>query len=74
MREPVAPSRVGEQLSLDLGEPWHGLSPRYLTRAFLDGRFGGTGRANLDAAVASEIKSDQREDLQLWLFSDDGLI
>ena len=72
--EPVAPSRVGEQLSLDLGEPWSGQSPRYLTRAFLDSRFGGTGRANRNESKASEKQPDQREDLQLWLFNEDGRI
>ncbi len=25
-------SRIGDQLELKLGMPWHGVSPRYLTR------------------------------------------
>ena len=47
----MTPSRVGEQLLLELGMPWNGVSPRYLTQAH--GRFSlaseGTGRVNPDA-------------------------
>ena len=68
MREPVAPSRVGDQLQLHLGEPWNGTSPRYLTRAFLNRTIGGTGRAHQDALKAHEPKPSWKEDHQLWLF------
>ena len=38
-----------EQLQLDFGEPWRGLSPRYLTRAhsMFSLASEGTGRVNL---------------------------
>ena len=67
----MADSHDGEQLVLDLRMPWHGVSPRYLTRAFLDRSFGGTGRAiqGIDYNGV-ETTPDQREDLQLWLFDD----
>ena len=60
----------GEQLELELGMPWQGRSPRFLTRAFLDRRFGGTGRVNRDESRVLRERPDQREDLQLWFFED----
>ena len=62
--------RFGDQLQLDMGEPWGGISPRLLCRVNLDSRFGGTGRASRDAPVVKS--SDRREVLQLWLFSDEA--
>ena len=37
------------QLQLELGMPWDGISPRYLTRGFIDFSLAseGTGRSNL---------------------------
>ncbi len=61
----------GEQLVLSLKDerlPWGGVSPRCLTRAYLERRFGGTGRANLDA----ELINPTKEVLQLWLCNDTG--
>ncbi len=68
----MTPSRVGEQLLLDLEEPWGGISPRYLCWVNSDPRFGGTGRANLEAP--RETSPERREVLQLWLFPDDAPI
>jgi len=65
----VSKGYVQLELELDWGAtPWHGVAPRYLTRCFLDRRFGGTGRANRDAR---EKEPERREDLQLWLFNDE---
>ncbi len=47
-----------EQLLLELGEPWGGISPRYLTRVF--GQFSftrkGMGRPNLEVIRAVQLE------------------
>ena len=49
---------ISEQLMLELGMPWDGRDPRYLTKAF--GRFSfvrsGTGRANPDAISGEQLE------------------
>ena len=72
MKGPVVSPDL-EQLELKLGMPWDGVDPRYLTKGHLLSRFGGTGRANLDAVGALSEESDRREVNQLWLF-EDGVI
>jgi len=64
---------MGEQLELQLRMPWNGVSPRYLTEGFSRRTIGGTGRAHQNGSDALRQKTDQREDLQLWLF-EDGVI
>ncbi len=61
-----------DQLELGL-HPWDGRSPRYLTQCHLSRTIGGTGRALLRSSEAPKEQTDQREDLQLWLF-EDGVI
>ncbi len=39
--------RDGDQLLLDLGMPWDGVSPRYLTRGFVPCTFAGTSPPQL---------------------------
>jgi len=68
----VASSRVGEQLLLDLREPWNGVSPRSLCKVNLERRFGGTGRANRYESLVFN-RPDNRRVLQLWLFKDDQI-